>query len=205
MAEPSLEELYAAWVGGDLDAGRRLIARRLGVIRKFMRTLLPESEQDDAIQEVFARLSERAQAGGEVRSVKGFTAGIARNVARDRIRKRAKSPVDLSEASIADLRPDIAIDMVRREEERLLLKGLHRLPVDDQILLSLRYWDRLTTKELASILELNHSTVRTKLQRAEARLRKLLHELADSPQAAEDTIGSFSGWARATRERVDER
>jgi DNA-binding NtrC family response regulator len=42
----------------------------------------------------------------------------------------------------------------------------------------------------------NPSTLRTRLQRAEAKLRKQIIELADSPAALESTMGSLEGWAR---------
>lgn len=202
MAEPSDEQLYADWVAGDQQAGRRLIGRRLEGIRRLIRTLLSGPEYEDAVQEVFERLARRAREGGRVDNVRTFTAGIAYNVVREQLRGRSDA-VDLAARSVADLRPNVTAQMVQREDERLLLKGLHRLPVDDQILLCLRYWERLRSRELAEIVGVNHSTVRTRLQRAEARLQKLITELADSPEAALSTIGSLTGWARGVREQVE--
>jgi RNA polymerase sigma factor (sigma-70 family) len=202
MAELTDEQLYADWVGGDQEAGRRLIGRRLEGIRRLMRTLLSGPEYDDAVQEVFERLARRAREGGRVENVRTFTAGIAYNVVREQLRGRSDA-VDLAVRSLADLRPNVSAELVQREDQRLLLKALHRLPIDDQILLGLRYWERLRSRELAEIVGANHSTVRTRLQRAEAKLQRLIQELADSPEAAQSTMGSLTGWARGVRERVD--
>jgi RNA polymerase sigma-70 factor (ECF subfamily) len=202
MAESSDEQLYADWVGGDQDAGRRLIGRRLEGMRRLMRTLLSGPEYDDAVQEVFERLARRAKEGGRIDNVKAFTAGIAYNVVREQLRERSDA-IDLASHSLADLRPNVSAELVQREDQKLLLKALHRLPVDDQILLGLRYWERLRSRELADIIGANHSTVRTRLQRAEAKLQKLIEELADSPDAVLSTIGSLTGWARGVREQVD--
>jgi RNA polymerase sigma factor (sigma-70 family) len=202
VAEPSDEQLYADWVAGDQQAGRRLIARRLEGMRRLIRTLLAGPEYEDAVQEVFERLARRAREGGRIDNVRTFTAGIAYNVVREQLRGRSGA-VDLAARSLADLRPTVSAELVAREDQRLLLKGLHRMPVDDQILLCLRYWERLRSRELAEIIGVNHSTIRTRLQRAEAKLQRLIEELAESPEAALSTIGSLTGWARGVREQVD--
>jgi RNA polymerase sigma factor (sigma-70 family) len=203
MDEHSDEDLYAAWAAGDPRAGQRLIERRIVGIRRLVASLLPPAEAEDAIQEVFERLARRAREGGEVTKVKAFTAGIARNVVREHLRGRGGPAIDLSERSLADLRPNQSAEIVRLEERRLLLESLHRLPVDDQILLGLRYWERLRTRELAELLGQNHSTVRTRLQRAEAKLQRTIRELADSPEAIESTFGSLTQWAREIRDLKD--
>lgn len=203
LGDLSDEELYQRWCEGQERAGRELISRRLDGIAGLIRSLLSGPDVDDAIQQVFERLAIRAKNREPINNVKAFVGGVARNVVRERIRARAKHPVDLSERSLADIMPNQAAAMVMHEEERLLLKGLHRLPVDDQILLGLRYWERLRTRELAEILAMKHNTLRTRLRRAQMRLESLLHELADSPEAAESTIGSLTGWARDIREQVE--
>lgn len=195
MSEESDEQLYARWMAGDEAAGTALTRRRLPGIRQLLNSLLSGAEAQDALQEVFERLAKRAKAGKEIETVKTFLAGMARNVVREQLRKRNKQGVNL-EYSLEDISPGQSQEIQRKEENHLLLKALHRMPVDDQILLCLRYWERMRTKQLAVVLELNHSTARSKLQRAETRLRKLLEELADSPEALKSTIGSLTGWAR---------
>jgi RNA polymerase sigma factor (sigma-70 family) len=202
MTERSDEQLYADWVTGDQEAGRRLIGRRLDGIRRLMRTLLSGPEYEDAVQEVFERLARRARDGGRVDNIRSFTAGIAYNVVREQLRGR-NDAIDLAERSLADLRPNQSVEMVQREDQKLLLKALHRMPVDDQILLGLRYWERLRTRELAEVVGANHSTVRTRLQRAETKLQRLIHQLADSPEAVQSTMGSLAGWARGIRQQLD--
>ena len=205
MAEASDDEqLYVAWVGGDVGAGRTLVERRLESCRRFVRSLLPPAEVEDAVQEVFERLTRRAKGGGEVHSVRAFVIAVSRNVIRERLRRQAKAGVDLGEHSLADLYPDQSEQMLQREQHHLLLKSLHRLPVDDQILLSMRYWEQLRSRDLAEILGVNHNTVRTRLRRAEARLESIVRELSASEEAAQSTFGSLTGWARDMRGQVEE-
>lgn len=205
MAEVNNEQLYAAWAAGDEQAGRLLIARLLDGIRRFVRSLISGPDLDDAVQEVFARLAVRARSGAPVSNVKAFASGIARNVVREQLRARAKQPPDFSAQSLVDIDPVQSERMIKNEDQRLLLKALHRMPIDDQILLGLRFWQLLSTRALADILELNPSTLRTKLQRAQARLERLVRELADSPEARDSTLGSLSGWAKEIGKLADER
>jgi RNA polymerase sigma-70 factor (ECF subfamily) len=125
-------------------------------------------------------------------------------VVRERLRARVRDPSEFAErgGEIANICPAPGTLMALREDQRVLLEGLRRLPLDDQVLLGLRYWGRLQTRELAEILGANPSTVRTRLQRAQIRLERLLHELSGSPEAAKSMRGSISEWARDIRARV---
>lgn len=199
------ERLYAAWVLGDARAGRDLVARRFDGVCRLLRSLLCGADVEDAIQLVFERLARRAAAGLPVDNVRAFVGGIARNVVRERIRGRARVPVDLGEQSFADLDPSQSHAMVARERSNLLLKGLHRLPIDDQILLGLRFWQGLRTRELAEILELEHATVRSRLRRAKTRLAQILGELERRGEDGDTTVGSIEGWARGVGARVEPR
>ncbi|MFV8754747.1 RNA polymerase sigma factor [Nannocystaceae bacterium ST9] len=199
---PNDEALYASWTRGDTRAGRELIARRFDGVCRLIRSLLSGAEVEDAIQQVFERLANRAARGEPIDNVRAFVAGIARNVVRERLRANFRAPVDLSEQSLVDIHPDQSELILIAEQHNLLLKGLHRLPIDDQILLGLRFWQRLKTRELALVLGLEHATVRSRLRRAKARLEGLIDELIRNGEARNSTIGSIDGWAREIGQRV---
>lgn len=207
VSEPSDEQVYARWVAGDEAAGTLLMRRRLPGLRRVVYSLLHGAEAQDAVQEVFERFAKHARSGAEIAHVKAFLAGVARNVVHEQLRGRRKHGVgvtaDVGERSLADIRPNQSVEMQRQEDNRLLLKALHRMPVDDQLLLALRYWERLRTRQLAEVLGVNHSTLRTRLQRAETRLRTLITELADSPEALESTFGDLRGWAQEHRDKLN--
>lgn len=196
MSEASDEQLYARWSAGDEQAGALLVRRRMPGVRRVVHSMLANPEADDAIQEVFERLARRAQEGREIRELRTFVSGIARKVVLEQLRKRRSSELDFHHHSLAELRPNQVVELERKEDCRLLLKALHRMPVEDQLLVALRYWQQLRTKQLADLLELNHNTLRTRLRRVEQRLRERINQLAESPEALESTIGSLSKWAR---------
>lgn len=203
VSQLSDEQLYAKWSLSDERAGEQLMQRRMPGIRRVVQSLLVGDEVEDAVQEVFARLTRCAREGREIRHIKSFTAAIARNVVLEKLRARQRQPFNPYEHSLADIGPDQSARILHTETNRLLLKALHRMPVDDQFLLALRYWEMLRTKQLAAILGLNHNTLRTRLSRAEERLRQLITQLADSPEALESTLGSFTEWAQRHQEESE--
>ena len=54
---------------------------------------------------------------------------------------------------------------VQQEEEQVRL-ALQRIPVHFQTILELSYWDEVSNADLAQILEIDPTTVRTRLFRA---------------------------------------
>ena len=196
MVDVDNDHLYRAWTQGDEQAGRQLIGRLINGIHRFIRSMISGPDVDDAVQEVFARLAKRARSGAGIDNVKAFASGVARNVVREQLRARSRHPVDFSQRSLADLCPGQSENMLKNEEHHLLLKALHRMPVDDQLLIGLRYWQQLSTKALAQLLKIKPSTLRTQLQRARLRLEQLIAELAASPEARESTMGSLNAWAK---------
>jgi RNA polymerase sigma-70 factor (ECF subfamily) len=55
-----------------------------------------------------------------------------------------------------------------------MLSALRRLPLDDQLLLQMHYWDGLTGPALSRALDLPEGTVRSRLRRAKAKLAERL-------------------------------
>jgi RNA polymerase sigma-70 factor (ECF subfamily) len=204
MTQPSDEELYAAWARGDAQAGATLVARHTSPVHRLMTSMLMRTECNDAFQEVFKRFAEAARNAKSVAKVRAYLMGIARNVICETLRTRVKQTVDFAEDCVADICPDQSLYMAAREDERLLLKGLRRLPINDQILLELRYWEALKTREIAEILEQDDNAIRGKLHRALKALEALVQKLAESPEALQSTMGSITGWARSIREHVDD-
>ena len=106
-------------------------------------------------------------------AVKAWLGTVARNTARSRLR-RAPDTLPLEEdAVIADDRaPEAALE--RRDQlERLRMALLSLNPVDREVFLRFYYYYQKTAA-IAADMELNESTVRTKLNRGRAKLRDFL-------------------------------
>ncbi|HXG45294.1 MAG TPA: sigma-70 family RNA polymerase sigma factor [Gemmatimonadales bacterium] len=101
---------------------------------------------------------------------------IARNTLRDHLRRgRLRSYVPIG--AMRDLvweAPSPEERLIREEQVARLLAAVAELPVRDREIVSLRYGSELDTAQVAALLGLRESAVRTRLWRALGRLRALL-------------------------------
>jgi len=183
----------AAWRGGDAEAGEQLFDRHADAIARFFENKVREGAED-LIQATFLRMMEgRERILGE--SFRAFIFGIARNVLREHLRELARGRnVDPSVDSMAQLAPGPSAVVVMRQEHQLMLEGLRRLSIDDQILLELFYWEELRTHEIARVLDIPPSSARRRLTEARTRLEERMAEIATSPQLLQRTTRHLESW-----------
>jgi RNA polymerase sigma-70 factor (ECF subfamily) len=86
-----------------------------------------------------------------------------------------------------------------RQEHQLVLEGLRHLPLDDQILLELFYWEELRSDEVAVILGIPPSSTRRRLSEARGRLDTKMAEIAASPDLLDRTLRNLESWAAEIR------
>ncbi len=136
----------------------------------------PDAAEDvtaETFLKVF-RAAERYDAGRG--SPRIWILRIARNTLRDHLRRaRLRSYVPIG--AMRDLvweAPSPEERLIREEQVARLLAAVAELPARDREIVSLRYGSELDTAQVAAILGLRESAVRTRLWRALARLRSLL-------------------------------
>ena len=162
------------------------------------------TEVDDLAQQTFLSLLEsRATFRGDS-SFRSYLFGIARNVLRHHYRRRSRKEdrIDLGTHSVVDLGASPSAHLAHEGERRLLLEGLRRLPVDDQIVIELYHWEGLSGPELAEVLELTEPAVRSRLHRAKARLCTTMEQIATSEGVLRSTLSDFEGWAARLRDQL---
>jgi RNA polymerase sigma-70 factor (ECF subfamily) len=195
VTEPTDLSLLAEWRAGDADAGQALFERHFDSIYGFFETKCP-SEADELVQATFlACLRAKDQFRGDS-SFRTYLFTIARNELYRalRTRQRRGGQVDFGLSSIAELVSTPGTRMARNQEHRHLLEALRRLPVEQQTLLELHYWEDMDIAELAKIFDAPAATIRTRLHRARKALRELV-EHAAPPQVLE-TLETMDAWAR---------
>ena len=183
-------ELLDAWRGGDPAAGEELVSRHWASISGFFRSKIGDDGADLISQTFLACVEGRDRIEGD--NVKAYLFAVARRRLADHFRKRARSPaLDFNASSVIDLGTGPATHVSRRQRSELLREGLTRIPLDDQIALELAYFEGLSTKDIAAILEIPENTVRSRLSRARDKLRAVLATLATSDDAtfAESQLG----------------
>ncbi len=190
-------ELLSAWCDGDRDAGDVLVERHFPSVCRFFRSKLGDDTQD-LIQATFAGCLEAAP-HFEVRAsgFRAFLFRIARNRLYDELRRRGRlRSFDPASRSLADLGMSPSSVAAHNQEARLLERALRTLPLDQQIALELFYWEDLSGREIASILDVSPHTVRSRLARAREELRKQVQRLAETPELGASTGSGLESWAR---------
>lgn len=201
MGMDSDTELLEAWKQGDMEAGEALFERYYRNIHRFFSNKVTR-DVDELVQETFAACLE---GHGRIKSgnFRSYLFGIAYNVFKGYLRARKKNQaIDFLEMSVQDIAPGPSSVLVQQGEQRLLLEGLRRIPLDYQVLLELRYWEQLRTADMAEILAMPHPTVRGRLRRAHQLLQVALAEIATSPDLLTSTVSDLDGWARKCRREL---
>lgn len=201
MGEPSDSELLEAWRAGDQRAGQRLFERHAASIAFFFRNKV-SAHAEDFVQQTFLGLIEGQARIEASTNVRAYLFGIAHNILRKHFRKHSRSPgFEPGVTSAADLEPGPSTIAAQRREQRVLLEALRRIPFDHQVALELYYWEELNAAEIAEIVGVSHSAMRSRLAKGRKLLEQQIHELERSPQQLESTIGGLDRWAASIRGR----
>src|SRR5205085_11477636 len=84
----------------------------------------------------------------------------------------------------------------RNEDQRRLQEAMRPLPVEQQTLLELYYWEDLDAAALAEVFEVGPGAIRTRLTRARAALRDVLAAKSAAPVDALASDEALETWAR---------
>jgi RNA polymerase sigma-70 factor, ECF subfamily len=146
------------------------------------------AEAEDVAQEAFIRAFRALPRLEDPNRFLRWLARIALNLAADtrRRRPRCRSLESLLEDGSSEIAlpappDDPGEGMDRREDHRLVLAAVDRLPGKYRLVVLLRYFEGLSGREIAGVLGEPEGTVRNRLFRAHDRLRKLLGNRAWAP------------------------
>lgn len=202
-------ELLMRWRGGDKEAGNELYERYFYSLDAFFTSKLDEEGAKDLIQETFLACMESRDRIVDAGKFRSYLFSVAYNKLKDFLRRRYRrgEQVDLENVSMYMLAPGSSLSslLAKRDEERILLEALYRIPVQHQTLIELHYWESLTTEEISHILEIPVGTVRTRLSAVRRDLGKLIPELAKSTSLRDSTLEHFREWEEQRRNRLSKR
>lgn len=165
--------LVERWRSGDRDAGEALFARHFDRVFRFFATKCGDAA--DLTQQTFLALL-KAQTPFAGRS--SFTAYLF-TIARHELYRhfeqlRGDRQFDPEASSVADLVTTPGTRFDRDASHRRLVEVLRELPIEQQTLLELAYWEGLDAVEIGEVLGCLPATIRTRLHRARNALRDRL-------------------------------
>lgn len=199
---PSDSELLQAWRAGDESAGNVLFERHFRRVYRFFVTKLPDGVED-LVQRTFLACVHKRERAAQFDSFVVFLLGVARKELMMELRKRGRSRVAAASSEVGraadSLAPTPTGALAARQEERLLLRALRSLTLDEQMLLELHYWEGVKLREIAEIAGVPVGTAKSRLFSARQNLRKALETIADDPAALASTLDDLDGWADSLR------
>ncbi len=190
------EALLARWRTGDQASGRDLFARYFDQLYRFFSNKC--AEPDEMVQATFLSMVKAKDQFAGRSSFRTYVFTIARNELYRHLRTLRRDRLfDPELSSIADLVTDAGAKLARGEDHRRLCDALRTLPIEQQTLLELHYWEGLDATALAEVFEVNTANIRTRLHRARNALRDAMAAAHSAPPHALASIEDLDTWARA--------
>ena len=165
---------------GDPDAFDALLARYQNRLYRYLvRLTANPAVAEDLFQETWLKVITRIHRYDERRPFEPWLFSVARNLAIDHLRKASPEsldePSDSGETRVARLgadEPGSLERLLERERRGQLERRLEELPALYREALSLRFEEEMAFEEIAEVLSAPVSTVKSRVQRALATLRK---------------------------------
>jgi RNA polymerase sigma factor (sigma-70 family) len=172
----SEHELVAAALRGDPGAFAALVAGSCRRVEAVVGRMLPAEEAEDVVQEALLRAYLGLSQLRDPERFGSWLCGIAVNLAKMRLRRRAAQPRVVAVGGLAAE----AVD-----EERELLgivqDAVELLPPGQRDVVLMHYIEDLSCEEIARLLGTTPGAVRVRLHRARSQLRRELASLAPVP------------------------
>ena len=145
----------------------------LSLSRRFLRE---EVEAEDNVQDTLLRLWTIREKLDEVRSVQALTYAICKNLCVSKLRKRRIIPMELNDEIRLISTHDSQWMLEEKENAKWLEDNIAGLPSSQMQILRMSQQDGLENCEIAELLGISETTVRTALCKARKNLLEKLKE-----------------------------
>lgn len=128
---------------------------------------------EEVIADTFLLLWQNAdRVDAEKGCIRSYIGAIARNTAKNKLRTvRVYEPLDESTESRTGIPPDM---LVQNEERQLLFDGIAALGAPDSEIFLRYYFYGEKIRSIAAVMQLNASTVKSKLARGKRKLKAVI-------------------------------
>lgn len=158
------------------------------------------SEADELIQATFMACAKARDQFRKDSSFRTYLYAVARRELYQHFRRRTRNAkMDFAVTSMADLGTSPSSHLARGERKALLAQALRQLPLQQQIIIELHYWEDMRAPQLAAIFEIAEPTARVWLHRARQALRERMAGLTAAPGGDPRGDPALEDWAREIR------
>lgn len=204
--------LLRDWGRGDRRAGAVLYGRYSQCVQRFFLNKSRDAdEHGDLVHDTFLalrRVDAPSTTPGTVDApLRPFILGVAHNIFRNHIRgmaRRRRRELDLSRHTLGELQPGASSVVRARRQAQAFMDGLRNIPIDDQILLELKYFEGLSFQQMADVLSVGVTCLNGRLARAKQQLSEQVRAAALHPTDACDA-DALEAWAAEVRAKSDRR
>lgn len=172
-------ELLSAWQAGDASAGEAFVDRHFDAITRFFRNkVCGEDDVAELVGQTFLGCTAGKDRWRGEAGARQFLYAIAGNVLRKHIRgryKRRSEELDFAAVCVQDCDgASMSSIVAHKREARSLAQALREIPVDDQLLLELKYFENLSSDAIAEVLSITATAMPGRTARAKHRLQERL-------------------------------
>ncbi len=192
MAIDSDLELMLRVQNGDAESFELLLNRyRLPLVSYFVRMVRDRALAEDLAQEVFLRVYQARQRYQPEARFTTWLYRIATNLALNALRDRKTDDAPALEedgegvprvARIVDSRPTAEEQLMLSDRERLIREAIESLPEKQRVAVILHKYQEVDYRQIAKVLEVSESAVKSLLFRAYENLRTRLQPLLQGGQ-----------------------
>lgn len=192
--------LLEQWRAGDLKAGDTLIRRHYSSAFRIAKRRLG---RDDAAAEATQRaLTTVVQKRDEIETDFGkYLRKVVYFSILTQTKQRNHDPLDAEDPGAGTPVHGASTMMAKREEEKLVVKALRSMSIDDQLVF---YYDFVSDKsrtEIAELLEISKTQIYKRVSKAKQRLQAMIETFRDSP-VRQSTLGGLESWLASVHRKA---
>jgi len=145
-----------------------------GMVRRVLSGLLPASDVDDGVQEVFLKIHRHLDSFRGESSLKSWVYRISYNTAQDMHRSQSWQRLWLRGATVQDRRDFHPNAEAQLGDHQVLQQCLDKLSFKERSVVVLFYWEDESLEDIAKHLQIPEGTVKSRLSIARKKLQNLL-------------------------------
>ena len=167
-------------LGGKSEQFENILNRYSGQVFNLIAHIVPcKEDAEELTQDVFIKVFRQLSSFKEESSFSTWIYRIATNTALSAARKKKHATINIEDNTHGDIPDELldeALDNDSEEQLQRLSEAIDRLDAEERALITLYYMNERPIEEVATIMGLTQSNVKTKLYRTRKKLYLLLND-----------------------------